>query len=74
MSLQEFVFGWPVRLAVVELSKQTRVSSVDILTADGVTPIKDIGLMRDSGEQGMDTGWSLRHEEWEQPFEQPEHC
>ena len=73
ISLEEFVFGYSIRLAMVKTNENTCVRKVNVLPKDSSRPEEDVGVIIGSGKQRINIGGFVRHEEWEQLFDELEH-
>jgi hypothetical protein len=65
ISLEEFVFGYSIRLAMVKTNENTCVRKVNVLPQDSGRPEEDVGVIICSWKQGINIGRFVRHEEWE---------
>jgi hypothetical protein len=73
ISLEEFVFGYSIRFAMVKTNENTCIRKVNVLPQDSGRPEEDVGVIIGSGKQEINIGGFVRHEEWEQSFDELKH-
>ena len=72
-SLEEFVCGCSICLAMVKTNENTCLRKVNVLPQDSGRPEEDVGVIIGLEKQEINIGGVVRHEEWDQSFDKPEH-